>query len=104
MRLHPQIVRSLIAAILAIALAGEARSAAQSPDDTGNPPVLINRPVCPRSRWSTTGCAARPPNAARTAATRSPVGAVPLRTNAVRLATSAPSCRRPRCSAGSRHS
>ena len=47
MRLHPQIVRSLIAAILAIALAGEARSAAQSPDDTGNPPVLINRPVCP---------------------------------------------------------
>jgi hypothetical protein len=47
MRLHPQIVRSLIAAILAIALAGEARSAAHSPDDTGNPPVLINRPVCP---------------------------------------------------------
>ena len=47
MRLHPQIVRSLIAAILTIALAGEARSAAYSPDDTGNPPVLINRPVCP---------------------------------------------------------
>ena len=46
MRLHPQIVRSLIAAILAIALTGEARSAAPSPDDTGNPPVLINRPVC----------------------------------------------------------
>ena len=47
MRLHPQIVRSLIAAILATGLSGEARSAAQSPDDTGNPPVLINRPVCP---------------------------------------------------------
>jgi hypothetical protein len=46
MCLHPLIVRSLIAAILAITIAGEARSAAQSPDDTGNPPVLINRPVC----------------------------------------------------------
>ena len=47
MCLHPLIVRRLIAAILAIAVAGEARSAAQSPDDTGNPPVLINRPICP---------------------------------------------------------
>ena len=47
MRLHPQIVRSLIAAILVIALAGEARSTAPAPDDTGAPSILINRPICP---------------------------------------------------------